>query len=80
VDKTARSRGIGQFLLMDALRRSLDNSHVIGAMAVIVDTKDQQAEQFYQHFGFLPFQKTPLPNLRSGLLLPMRQIATLFAS
>jgi len=79
VDKTAQSKGIGQFLLLDALKRSVDNARVIGAMAVIVDAKDQQAEQFYQHFGFLPFQKTPLQNLHSSLLLPMQQVAALFS-
>jgi len=73
VDRPARRKGLGQFLLADALRRSLDGSRVIGAMAVIVDAKDQQAEQFYQHFGFLSFQSTP-----RRLFLPMQQIAALF--
>jgi len=74
VDRLARSKGLGQYLLSDALRRSLDGSRVIGAMAIIVDAKDQQAGQFYQHFGFLSFQSTP-----RRLFLPMQQIAALFA-
>jgi len=73
VDRLVRGKGLGQFLLSDALRRSLDGARVIGAMAVIVDAKDQQAEQFYQHFGFLSFQRTP-----RRLFLPMQQIAALF--
>lgn len=74
VDQTARRQGAGEFLLVDALRRCLEGAQHIGAMAVIVDAKDEQAESFYRHFDFLPFQHTP-----RRLFLPMRQIAQLFA-
>ncbi len=74
VDRTARRQGVGEFLLVDALRRCLEGSQHIGAMAVIVDAKDEQAESFYRHFDFLPFQLTP-----RRLFLPMRQIAQLFS-
>lgn len=74
VDRTAKGQGVGEFLLVDALRRCLEGAQQIGAMAVIVDAKDEQAESFYRHFDFLPFQVTP-----RRLFLPMRQIAQLFA-
>lgn len=74
VDRTATGQGIGEFLLVDALRRSLEAAQQIAAMAVIVDAKDDRAENFYRHFDFLPFQQTPL-----RLFLPMTQIAKLFA-
>lgn len=74
VDQTARRQGVGEFLLVDAWRRCLEGAQQIGAMAVIVDAKDPQAESFYRHFDFLPFQVTPL-----RLFLPMRQIAQLFS-
>jgi GNAT superfamily N-acetyltransferase len=74
VDKTAKGQGVGESLLVDALRRSLEGAQHIGAMAVVVDAKDQQAEAFYKHFDFLPFQVSPL-----RLFLPMRQIAQLFS-
>lgn len=74
VDRTARGQGAGEFLLVDALRRCLESSQQIGAMAVIVDAKNEQAESFYRHFDFLPLQITPL-----RLFLPMRQIARLFS-
>lgn len=73
VDKTAKGQGVGEFLLIDALRRSLETAQNVGAMAVIVDAKDQNAESFYKHFDFLPFQRTPL-----RLFLPMHQVARLF--
>jgi len=37
----------GEFLLMDALRRSLGAAAQIGAMAVLVEAKDEAAEAFY---------------------------------
>ena len=73
VDKTAKGQGVGEFLLLDALRRSLEAAQHVGAMAVIVDAKDESAESFYKHFDFLPFQHTPL-----RLFLPMSHIARIF--
>ena len=74
VDRSVGGQGVGEFLLVDALRRSLEAAQQIAAMAVIVDAKDKNAESFYRHFDFQPFQKTPL-----RLFLPMAQIAKLFA-
>jgi hypothetical protein len=64
---------LGQFLLMDALRRSLESATEIAAMAVVVEAKDDGAEAFYRHFSLLPLQKQP-----RRLFLPMGAIATLF--
>lgn len=74
VDRLARGQGVGEFLLVDAMRRSLEAAQQIAAMAVVVDAKDAQAESFYRHFDFQPFQQTPL-----RLFLPMSQITGLFA-
>ena len=60
VDRSVRGQGVGEFLLVDALRRSLEVAQQIAAMAVIVEAKDQRAESFYRHFDFRPFQQTPL--------------------
>lgn len=73
VDRSAGGQGVGEFLLVDALRRSLEAAQQIAAMAVIVDAKNERAESFYRHFDFQPFQQTPL-----RLFLPMAQIAKLF--
>lgn len=74
VDRTVHGQGVGEFLLIDALRRSLEAAKQIAAMAVIVDAKDENAENFYRHFEFQQFQKTPL-----RLFLPMAQIAKLLS-
>ncbi len=73
VDRSAGGQGVGEFLLVDALRRSLEAAQQIAAMAVIVDAKNERAESFYRHFDFQPFQQTPL-----RLFLPMGQVARLF--
>ena len=73
VDASVKGRGIGQFVLMDALRRSLGAAAQIAAMAVLVDAKDEAADNFYRRFGFAPLQQQP-----RRLFLPMRTIAGLF--
>ncbi|WP_228895634.1 hypothetical protein [Pseudoduganella aquatica] len=52
---------------------TLQHAQQIASMAVVVDAKDDEAEHFYKHFNFLPFQRTPL-----RLFLPMIQIEKLF--
>lgn len=74
VDMAIAGQGAGLFLLADALRRCLEGARHVGAMAVVVDAKNAQAESFYRHFGFLPFQRTPL-----RLFIPIAQVAQLFA-
>jgi len=73
VDQGLKGEGMGQFLLMDALHRSLQAAAGIAAMAVVVDAKDESAANFYQHFGFIPLNRSV-----SRLFLPMLTIATLF--
>jgi predicted GNAT family N-acyltransferase len=73
VDQALKGQGMGQFLLMDALHRSLQAAATIAAMAVLVDAKDALADAFYRHFGFIPL------NLSADrLFLPMATIARLF--
>lgn len=72
VDSNYKGQGLGEFLLMDALKKSYDTSSSIGSMAVIVDPIDESAVNFYRKFGFIP-----LPD--SGkMLLPMTIIPALF--
>jgi GNAT superfamily N-acetyltransferase len=73
VDQNLKGQGMGQFMLMDALHRSLQAAAGIAAMAVVVDAKDASAAAFYQHFGFIPLNLTA-----SRLFLPMATIAALF--
>lgn len=58
-----KGQGIGDLLMVDALKRAYENSSVIGSVAVVVDPKDEKAAKFYAAFGFQPLdgQKMFLP-------------------
>jgi predicted N-acetyltransferase YhbS len=49
-----KGQGIGDLLMVDALKRAYENSSVIGSVAVVVDPKDDHAAKFYGTFGFKP--------------------------
>jgi predicted GNAT family N-acyltransferase len=68
-----RGQGLGELLLMDALRRSLTLSKQIASAAVIVDAKDDRAMSFYRKYGFLE-----LPDIPGRLFLPMATVEQLF--
>jgi len=73
VDARNAGKGLGEFLLMDALHRSFAQSSQIAAVAVVVDAMDDSAVRFYKHFNFTPFPERP-----ARLFLPMPTIAVLF--
>jgi ribosomal protein S18 acetylase RimI-like enzyme len=53
VDSAYRGRKLGGALLWDAGMRALRSE--LTAFALVVDAKDEQAEAFYRHHGFIPF-------------------------
>lgn len=59
VDLGYRGRQLGRGLLADALIRAAGVSQEIGAMAVIVDAKDDRARTFYERHGFRRFEDDP---------------------
>ena len=73
VDQCQKGQGLGAFLLLDALHRSLMAAAEIAARAIVVDAKDDDAAAFYQHFDFRPLQQQP-----TRLFLPMKIVAGLF--
>jgi len=73
VDQRHHGRGIGEFLLLDALHRACGHAVGVAAAAVIVDAIDPAAARFYQRFGFISF-----PSANTRLFLPMQTVAALF--
>ena len=73
VDSRYKGQGLGELLLMDALKRSYNASREsVGSMAVIVDPIDEGAAKFYSKYDFIL-----LPD--SGkMFLPMTTISELF--
>lgn len=72
-DKTMKGKGAGEFLLIDALRRSCDVSRSsVASMAVVVDPINKNAVDFYTKYGFIL-----LPD--SGkMFITMKTISKLF--
>ena len=74
IDKNFQGKGLGKLLLIDALKRCLSISNLIGAFAIVVDPLDEEALTFYQKYGFIR-----LPDSEK-MLLPMKTIEELFAT
>jgi GNAT superfamily N-acetyltransferase len=72
VDQNHQGRGLGAFLLTDAAKRSYAESERVGSCLLVVEAKDEQAADFYRHFGFIGFPDRP-----GRLFLTMRTIAQL---
>ncbi len=73
IDRKSMGKGLGELLLLDALKRSYEVAvSSIGSMAIIVDPIDKDAIKFYKKYSFIL-----LPD--SGkMFLPMNTIAKLF--
>ena len=68
VSKQAQGYGVGKMLLVDAVKRTQGVSDDIAIYAMVVDAIDEQAERFYQQFGFLS-----LSSKYRRLFLPLKQ-------
>ncbi|MEL6633609.1 MAG: GNAT family N-acetyltransferase [Bacteroidota bacterium] len=53
VHSEVQGKGIGGFLLFDALERAVSSAQNVGSVGVIVDAKDDNAESFYTKYGFV---------------------------
>lgn len=73
IDQPYQGQGLGQFLLLDALYRSLQAAATIAAMAVVVDAKDAAAAAFYERYGFMPLSAS-----QGRMFLAMKTVAVLF--
>jgi predicted GNAT family N-acyltransferase len=73
VSTSHQGRGLGEYLLLDALRRSLENTSAVGSVAILVDALDDRAKAFYASYGFLA-----LPDSSRRLFLPMATVERLF--
>jgi len=51
-DRNFRGAGLGDLLLVSALRRSLGSTSSVGSVAVVTDPKNAKAEDFYRKYGF----------------------------
>lgn len=59
VDQSLQGEGVGPALLKDALLRAASAADTIGARALLVHAKDDNAKGFYEHFDFEPSPSDP---------------------
>ena len=52
VDRDFRGRGLGELLLVEALRIAVRMSELVASAAIEVDAKDPEAQRFYAKYGF----------------------------
>lgn len=72
VDRSLQGQRLGEFLLIDALRRASYLATKIGIRAVEVDAINDDAKRFYERYGFLTLRDDP-----HHLFLPMSVIRKL---
>ena len=73
VDKSMKGQGLGAKLLIDAVQRIVGASREIAVKVILVDAKDEEARDFYKHFGFIE-----LPEQDLKLFLPIETVKQLF--
>ncbi len=59
VDVSLQGKGVGPALLKDALLRAASAADTIGARALLVHAKDDNAKRFYEHCDFEPSPSDP---------------------
>ncbi len=73
VDQKFMKQGIGELLLLDALKRSYHISiSSLGSFAVVVDPLDEESKRFYSKYGFHQLQSS------NKMFLLMNDITKLF--
>lgn len=73
VSKAHQGCKLGEFLLIDALKRALEATGSVMSFAVVVDAKGEQVIAFYEKYGFMRLSGT-------RLFLPMKTIEKTFPS
>jgi GNAT superfamily N-acetyltransferase len=66
-----QGKGLGSFLLAEALRKAYANAAVVGSSMVVVDAIDENAARFYTAHGFVRMPDS------MRLMLPMRTIGSM---
>jgi GNAT superfamily N-acetyltransferase len=60
VDRSVQGRGLGAFLLRDAMAHTLAAAAELGIRVMLVHALDEAARDFYLHHGFEPSPTDPM--------------------
>lgn len=69
VARANQRQGVGELMLIDAMRNVVHVDAVIGAVALLVDAKNDEAKRFYLEYRFIEMSEQPL-----SLFLPIASI------
>ena len=69
VAKAYQGQGVGAYMLFHAMWNVGQVDAIIGAVALLVDAKDEEARRFYIKYGFIE-----LPDRRLNLFLPIARV------
>ena len=75
VDERYQGQGLGQTLLVSALKHCVEHHQSIAAMVVVVNAINDEVASFYRHFHFQPF-----PEKSDKLFIPMKLLTKLFGA
>ncbi len=75
VDRSVQGRGLGAFLLRDAMARTLAAAAELGIRVMLVHALDESARDFYLHHAFEPSPTDPM-----NLQLLVKDIEASFGS
>jgi ribosomal protein S18 acetylase RimI-like enzyme len=64
-------QGIGEILIVEAMRRALLVAETAGGIGLFVDAKDDNAVNYYQRYGFICLADSPLE-----MFLPLSVMAS----
>jgi len=73
IDLNYQNLGLGKYLLVDSIKRSLSAARISQAYAIITHAKNETAAKFYEHYGFLPLRDN-----KQHLYLPMKTAEKIF--
>ncbi|MBK1988933.1 GNAT family N-acetyltransferase [Sphaerospermopsis aphanizomenoides BCCUSP55] len=68
-----QSQGIGEILMIEAMKRALVIAENAGVIGLFVDAKDEKAQIYYQRYDFFSLVDVPLE-----MFLPLETIKKLF--
>jgi ribosomal protein S18 acetylase RimI-like enzyme len=57
--ETVRGQSVGELLVVDAIKRVLAADPALAIFAIVVESMNDRASEFYRSFGFVPFPESP---------------------
>ncbi|MBD2624947.1 GNAT family N-acetyltransferase [Trichormus variabilis] len=73
VSQDWQRQGIGEILMIEAMKRALVISDNAGVIGLFVNAKDEKAQAYYQRYGFVSLVDIPLE-----MFLPLETVKQLF--